>query len=189
MGEFGFPLGWVPALPLIGAAILGVMRGLFRRDLSHRWTALVPFVAVLASLGFLLAAFFELLMSAPGGAIVVRAGTWMGAGIAPNATMIDFAFRLDPLSSVIGLLVAAGGLFAVVHAVATLPADQREDRGLSDFSASHALHWPRCCFWFLQMICSFFGPPGVSWVWPRGGCWAFGMPTKLKPMPSRLLLS
>ena len=133
MGEFGFPLGWVPALPLIGAAILGVMRGLFRRDLSHRWTALVPFVAVLASLGFLLAAFFELLMSAPGGAIVVRAGTWMGAGIAPNATMIDFAFRLDPLSSVIGLLVATGGLFAVVHAVATLPADQREDRGPQRF--------------------------------------------------------
>ena len=133
MGEFAFPLGWIPALPLIGAAILGLMRGLFRRDISHAWTAFVSLVAVLASLFFLLAAFFELLTSVPGGAIVARAGTWLGAGIAPNATMIDFAFRLDPLASVVGLLVAGGGLFAVVYAIATLPEDHREDRGPERF--------------------------------------------------------
>jgi len=118
---------------LIGAAILGVTRGLLRRDLSHSWTAFVSLAAVLASLMVLLGAFYELLTSAPEGAIVSRAGTWMGAGIAPNATMIDFAFRLDPLSSVVGLLVAGGGFFAVVHAIVTLPADQREDRGPQRF--------------------------------------------------------
>ena len=133
MGESSVPLGWIPALPLLGAVILGVMRGLFRRDISSRWTALVSLGAVVSSLGLLLAAFFELLRSPPDGVLVSRMGTWMGAGIAPDATIVDFAFRLDPLSAVIALLVAGAGFLAIVQSLGTLSMDEREDRGPQRF--------------------------------------------------------
>ena len=127
------PLRWIPALPLLGALVLGVVTGILRRELSPRWIGSLGLVSVGSSMVLVLLGFFALLGEPRGGALVDRVGTWIGVGIAPDATTIDFAFRFDALSAVMCLLISVGGVFSIIHALGTQHADQRDDRGAQRF--------------------------------------------------------
>lgn len=125
----------IPALPLLGAVVHGVMIGLFRRSLSSRAAAFVTLASVGAAFLFVLLTFAEL-PGRPGGAAVIdRVGTWIGAGVGPRALVVDWALRFDPLAAVMCLLVSGGGLLALVYAGGVLHQDTRDDRGEQRFFA------------------------------------------------------
>ena len=127
------PLRWIPAFPLLGALVLGVVTGLLRRELSPRWIGSLGLFSAGSSMGLVLLGFFALLGEPRGGALVDRVGTWIGGGVAPAATIIDFTFRFDALSAVMCLLISAGGMISIIYALGTQQADQRDDRGAQRF--------------------------------------------------------
>lgn len=132
------PATWVrfiPALPLLAALIHGVMIGLFRRHLSARAAAGISVGSVATALIFSLLAFAELLGGPGNEAIIDRVGTWMGLGVGDRALVVDLSFRFDPLSAVLCLLITVVGSITLVHAVADLSEDAREDRGEQRFFA------------------------------------------------------
>jgi len=142
MSEEIQPATWVrfiPALPLLAALVHGVMIGLFRRHLSSRAAAGITVGAIACALIFSLLAFADLLGTPGNEAIVDRVGTWMGLGVGESALVVDLAFRFDPLSAVMCLLITGVGLITLVHAVADLSEDAREDRGEQRFFAFASL--------------------------------------------------
>ena len=133
VGEGEAPLlGWIVSLPLASALVHLVALGLLRRPLPR--TASVGLSCGAPLLSFVLAfqALLELIERPPAER-VFNDGlfTWIAAG--------DFGaevgFLLDPLSAVMALLVTGVGSLVHVHAVGSMTADAREDRGFDRFFA------------------------------------------------------
>jgi len=116
---------WIPLLPLIGFAINGLGA---RANLSPAQTRRVHWVACLAPFGsFVIAvlAFVKLLsLPAEGRLLADTVYTWIASG--------DFAARLsfsiDPLSSVMSLVVTAVGFLIHVYSIGYMHGDQGYSR-------------------------------------------------------------
>ncbi len=125
-------LSWIPLLPLVAAAVHGLVLGLFRRRLSRAVTLGLSCGSVGLSFVLSFTALLEL-TRLPAEARVLRDGlfTWVGAG----SFSAEAAFLLDPLSSVMTLVVTGVGLAVHVYSAGYMADDGREDGGFQRFFA------------------------------------------------------
>jgi NADH-quinone oxidoreductase subunit L len=127
-------LRWIPLLPLCAAVLSGLMIGLVRRS-APRW--LVNAVSC-GSVGtaFLLSgyAFFRLVyLSDDTRWLVDPLYTWFGAGVGDTRFSAEMGLRLDPLSSVMTLVVTGVGFLIHLYSIGYMADDHREDRGYQRF--------------------------------------------------------
>jgi NADH-quinone oxidoreductase subunit L len=123
-------LRWIPLLPLLAAAIHGVLLGLLRRPLQRSLVVAVSCGAV--GLAFLVSfvALLQLLSLPEGARVMVdRTFPWIGAG----RFSADVAFLLDPLSAVMCLIVTGVGSLIHVYSIGYMDEDHREDKGFQRF--------------------------------------------------------
>jgi NADH-quinone oxidoreductase subunit L len=123
-------LRWIPALPLASAAIHGLWLALLRRPFSRGLVIALSCGSVIAAFGLSCLAFVELLRL-PEAERVLADGlfTWIGSG---NFSA-EAAFRLDPLSAVMILVVTGVGSLIHVYSIGYMEDDRREDRGFQRF--------------------------------------------------------
>jgi NADH-quinone oxidoreductase subunit L len=127
-------LRWIPLLPLLGAVIHGVMIGLVRRSLPRKAAAGLSCGAV--GLSFLLSclALGDLLeLPELSRLLVDDVYTWIGAGVGSTAISAELAFRLDPLSAVMILVVTGVGSLIHVYSIGYMEDDHRDDKGFQRF--------------------------------------------------------
>jgi NADH-quinone oxidoreductase subunit L len=127
-------LRWIPLLPLLAAAVHGVMIGLVRRT-APRW--LVNTLSCgSVGLAFLLScyAFFRLVgLDDDARFLVDSLYTWFGAGVGDTRFSAEMGLRLDPLSSVMTLVVTGVGFLIHLYSIGYMADDHREDRGYQRF--------------------------------------------------------
>jgi NADH-quinone oxidoreductase subunit L len=123
-------LRWIPLLPLLGAAIHGVLLVLVRREASPTFVAAVSCGAAIAAFGVSCLALVRLL-ALPGdpGALVDEVYGWIGAG----RLAIEMAFRFDPLSAVMCSIVTGVGSLIHVYSIGYMGDDHRDDGGFQRF--------------------------------------------------------
>ncbi len=126
-------LRWIPLLPLAAAIFHGVVLGVVRRGESPR--ALV----IALSCGAVLLSFvlscvaFGTLLTQPGD-LVDDVYTWIGAGVGEaEAFSAELAFRLDPISAVMILVVTGVGSLIHIYSVGYMDDDHRDDKGFQRF--------------------------------------------------------
>ncbi|HEY5656873.1 MAG TPA: NADH-quinone oxidoreductase subunit L [Myxococcota bacterium] len=127
-------LRWIPLLPLITAAIHGLMIGVFRRA-APRWVVIALSCGSVV-LSFLCSCYvFYALAQLPGEsrALVDHLYTWIGAGMGDTRLAADLAFRLDPLSAVMILVVTGVGSLIHLYSVGYMDDDHRDDKGFQRF--------------------------------------------------------
>ncbi len=127
-------LRWIPLLPLLTAAIHGVMIGIVRRP-TPRW-AVIALSCGSVGLSFVLACvvFFDLVGQPVGSRVLVdHLYTWIGTGIGAARFTADLAFRVDPLSAVMALVVTGVGSLIHVYSIGYMDDDHRDDRGFQRF--------------------------------------------------------
>src|SRR5205814_6393015 len=118
----------IPLLPALGAAINGLM-GI--RSFSKRTSGLLACAAMLAAFGLAIYAFWELLgLPSEAREHVVTLGNWIPP--IPLATahgigtfQVPWAFRLDPLSGMMLLIVTGIGLLIHVYSTAYMVDEPR----------------------------------------------------------------
>ena len=132
-------LRWIPLLPLLAAAVHGVMIGLVRRS-APRW-----FVNTLScgsvGLSFLLScyAFFRLVyLKDDYRWLTDSLYTWFGAGVGDTRFSAEMGLRLDPLSSIMTLVVTGVGFLIHLYSIGYMADDHREDRG---YQREIIVHW------------------------------------------------
>ena len=126
-------LRWIPLLPLLSAGLHGLWLVARRRPVARSVLVVSCCGASILSAGLVCLAFARLLRLPEGkGQLLDVVYTWFGAGIGPAAFSADVAFRLDPLSGVLALLVAGIGvtvhLCAVDDSLQEAPDAWREQR-------------------------------------------------------------
>ncbi len=125
-------LRWIPLLPLAAAIFHGVVLGVVRRGESPR--ALV----IALSCGAVLCSFvlscvaLGTLLTQPGD-LVDDVYTWIGAGLGTEAFSAQLAFRLDPISAVMILVVTGVGSLIHIYSVGYMDDDHRDDKGFQRF--------------------------------------------------------
>lgn len=125
-------LRWIPALPLLAAAIHGLSLGLLRQPLPR--VATIALSCGAAGLAFVLS-FLALLalttLPASNRLLYDDLFTWIGAG--PFSA--EVAFLLDPLSAVMILIVTGVGFLIHLYSIGYMADDDREDKGFQRFFA------------------------------------------------------
>jgi len=123
-------LRWIPLLPLLGAALHGVMLGLVRRELPRGLVIAVSVGAPVLAFLVSVLGFFQL-RALPDGtiALVDDLYTWVGAG----RVVAEMSFSLDALSAVMCLVVTGVGTLIHVYSVGYMDADHRDDGGFQRF--------------------------------------------------------
>jgi NADH-quinone oxidoreductase subunit L len=120
----------IPALPLATAAFHGIVLSLIRRESPRSFVALSSCGAVIGSFVLSVWALFEMLDQPEGARVLVdQVYTWIGSG----RLSADLAFRLDPLSAVMILLVTGVGSLIHVYSVGYMGDDHRDDKGFQRF--------------------------------------------------------
>ncbi len=123
-------LRWIPLLPLIGAAIHGVMIGLVRRPLPRMGVIAVSCGTVLLSFAAAVMAVSELVaLPAAERVLVDELWTWIGAG----RFHAEASLLLDPLSAVMIIVVTGVGSLIHVYSIGYMDEDHRDDRGFQRF--------------------------------------------------------
>ncbi|MDJ0868199.1 MAG: NADH-quinone oxidoreductase subunit L [Myxococcota bacterium] len=123
-------LRWIPLLPLLGAALHGVMLGLLRREAPRSAVAIVSCGAPILAFVLTGAAFVQLVSLPGNGAILVDpVYAWLGAG----RLSIDLAFHFDALAAVLALVVTGVGSLIHVYSVGYMSHDERDDGGFQRF--------------------------------------------------------
>jgi NADH-quinone oxidoreductase subunit L len=118
-------LRWIVALPLLAAAVHGVLLGLVRRTLERS-------LVIALSCGSVILAFVLSLVSLlrlDGGVLVDPVYAWIGAG----TFSADVTFLMDPLSAVMCLVVTGVGSLIHVYSIGYMDDDHREDKGFQRF--------------------------------------------------------
>jgi NADH-quinone oxidoreductase subunit L len=123
-------LRWIPALPLLGALVHGLMLALVRREMSRALVVLLSCGVVIAAFGVSLVAVVELLRQpAESRLLVDELYTWIGAG----RFSAELSFQLDPLSAVMILVVTGVGSLIHVYSIGYMDDDHRDDKGFQRF--------------------------------------------------------
>jgi NADH-quinone oxidoreductase subunit L len=127
-------LRWIVLLPLIAAAIHGVMIGLVRRS-APRWVV-IALSCGSVGLAFLISGYsFFRLAGLPDDyrVLVDPLYSWISAGVGDSRFSAEMALRLDPLSSVMSLVVTGIGFLIHVYSIGYMDDDHRDDRGFQRF--------------------------------------------------------
>jgi len=123
-------LRWIPLLPLVAAAVHGVMLGLLRRSLSRSGVIALSVGSVVLSFLISVIAFGQLIALPEGQRVLVDdVYTWIGAG----RFSAEMSFLLDPLSAVMILVVTGVGSLIHVYSIGYMDEDHREDKGFQRF--------------------------------------------------------
>ena len=121
-------LWWIAFLPLVGSAVCGALHfaqlSARRRDPNHgsyaRLAPLVASSAIAASFGLSILAFKTLVSLAPDERVLASTSwDWIDAG----SIAIDVAMRVDPLSSVMTLVITGVGLLIHIYAAGYMKGD------------------------------------------------------------------
>ncbi len=127
-------LRWIPLLPLVAAAIHGVLLGIVRRPMP-RW-ATIALSCGSVSVAFLISCVtFGRLVQLPEESrlLVDNLYTWFGAGVGSQAFSAELAFQLDPLSAVMALVVTGDGSLIHFYSIGYMGDDHRDDKGFQRF--------------------------------------------------------
>ena len=103
-------LWWIPALPLFGAVFNGLFGGLLQRRYGKRPVAWIACAVVFASFALSVQAFWLLSNTEPR-VLETKLWTWFQVG----SLQADFAFRVDPLTAVMILVVTGVGFLIHVY--------------------------------------------------------------------------
>jgi NADH-quinone oxidoreductase subunit L len=123
-------LRWIPMLPLLAAAIHGVMLGLVRRTLARSAVILLSCGSVILSFVISFVAFLQLLgLSDEARLMIDPVFPWFGAG----SFSADVTFLLDPLSAVMILVVTGVGALIHIYSIGYMDDDHRDDKGFQRF--------------------------------------------------------
>ncbi len=125
---------WIPLVPLAGAVIQATLLFVARKPVRRMWVVALSVVPILFSLLFACAAFAELIELPPGSRVQLDLlWSWVGLGVGNEAFSADLAFRFDPLSGAICLLILVVSLLVYIHAFASMDGDPRPDAGYQRF--------------------------------------------------------
>ena len=122
-------LRWIPLLPLLAAAIHGVLLGVVRRSLPRGVVILLSCGAVIASFVLSFVALIELIGIEGERVLVDNLFTWIGAG----SFSAEVAFLFDPLSAAMSLVVTGVGSLIHIYSIGYMDEDHREDKGFQRF--------------------------------------------------------
>ena len=122
-------LRWIPLLPLLAAAVHGVLLGVVRRSLPRGVVILLSCGAVIASFVISFVALIELIGIEGERVLVDNVFTWIGAG----SFSAEVAFLLDPLSAAMSLTVTGVGSLIHIYSIGYMDEDHREDKGFQRF--------------------------------------------------------
>ncbi len=118
-------LRWIVALPLLTAAVHGVLLGVVRRTLERSLVIALSCGSVILSFVLSLVSLLRL----DGGVLVDPVYAWIGAG----TFSADVTFLMDPLSAVMCLVVTGVGSLIHVYSIGYMDDDHREDKGFQRF--------------------------------------------------------
>jgi NADH-quinone oxidoreductase subunit L len=123
-------LRWIPLLPLISAATSGLWLALFRRQWPRNLVILLACGMPLLSFVIALVQVYGLTsLHAEHRFLVDNVYTWIGV----HPFHAELSFLLDPLSSVMVLVVAGVGSIIHIYSVGYMDEDHRDDRGFQRF--------------------------------------------------------
>jgi NADH-quinone oxidoreductase subunit L len=123
-------LRWIPLLPLLAAAVHGVMLGLVRRSLARSAVILLSCGSVVLSFVVSFVAFLQLLGLPDEARLMIDSVfPWFGAG----SFSADVTFLLDPLSAVMILVVTGVGSLIHIYSIGYMDDDHRDDKGFQRF--------------------------------------------------------
>jgi NADH-quinone oxidoreductase subunit L len=118
----------------MAAVLHGVMIGVVRRSLSAPMVAVISCGAVILSFVCSCIAFSELLELPEGSQLLIDdVYTWIGAGVGASAFSAEMAFRFDPLSAVMCLVVTGVGSLIHIYSIGYMEDDHRDDKGFQRF--------------------------------------------------------
>ncbi len=132
-------LRWIPAAPLLTAALIGIAISVVRRPMARPLVVAASCTSILTSLALSGAAFADLIVQADRSGDGVRVmlddtlHTWVGVGVGSSAFSADLAFRFDALSAVMCLLVTGVAFLVHIYSVGSMTGDQRDDGGLARY--------------------------------------------------------
>jgi NADH-quinone oxidoreductase subunit L len=127
-------LRWIVLLPLFGTILQAAILFFFRRSISKSWVMVLTLVPIAFSFLFACASFAELISLAPEARVQLdTVWSWMGLGVAEETFSADFAFRFDPLSGVVTLVVLATSAAIFIYGLAFMDTDKRSDSGYQRF--------------------------------------------------------
>jgi NADH-quinone oxidoreductase subunit L len=128
-------LRWIVLLPLLAALYHGLAIGLVRRSSDRRLVGVLSCGAVIASFVLSCVALGKLVQIPRGPTRILfdDVYTWIGAGVSSTRFSAEFGFQLDPLSTVMILIVTFVGSLIHVYSVAYMEDDHREDKGFQRF--------------------------------------------------------
>lgn len=125
---------WIPLLPLAGAVLQATILFVARRNVRKAWVMVLTLVPITFSFLFACASFAELIELTPDArAQIDSLWSWVGLGVSSEAFSADLAFRFDPLSGSIALVVLATSLLIFVYGLAFMENDKRPDAGYQRF--------------------------------------------------------
>jgi NADH-quinone oxidoreductase subunit L len=123
-------LRFVPALPLLSAAVHGAWLALVRRPFARGLVVALSCGSVIASFGLSCVALLALVRLPEGSRVLTdELFTWIGSG----SFSAEAALLLDPLSALMILVVTGVGSLIHVYSIGYMDDDQREDRGFQRF--------------------------------------------------------
>ncbi|MCP5044245.1 MAG: hypothetical protein GY944_24720 [bacterium] len=125
---------WIPFLPLAGAILQALVLLFARRSVRRLWVITLALAPVVLSFLFACAAFVELIDS-PGEIRVLHDGlwSWIGLGVGSEAFSAELAFRFDPLSAALSLVLIGVSIAIWIYALAFMEGDSRGDAGYQRF--------------------------------------------------------
>jgi NADH-quinone oxidoreductase subunit L len=107
-------LRWIVLLPLIGAALNGLLGAPLQKRIGKWWVSLVACAPVVAAFALSFSAFSKLLALKPDERFLIdRVYSWLSLG----ALNVDVSFWVDPLSAVMILVVT--GIGGLIHIYST----------------------------------------------------------------------
>jgi NADH-quinone oxidoreductase subunit L len=128
-------LRWIVFLPLLAAIYHGLAIGLVRRSSDRRLVALLSCGAVIGSFVLSCVALGKLVQipRGPTRVLIDDVYTWIGAGVSSTRFSAEFGFQLDPLSTVMILVVTFVGSLIHIYSVGYMEDDHRDDKGFQRF--------------------------------------------------------
>jgi NADH-quinone oxidoreductase subunit L len=128
-------LRWIVLLPLLAALYHGLAIGVVRRASDRRLVIALSCGSVIASFVLSCVALGKLVQirRGPGRVLFDDVYTWIGSGVSSTRFSAEFGFQLDPLSTVMILVVTFVGSLIHVYSVGYMEQDHRDDKGFQRF--------------------------------------------------------